>query len=79
VDEWEQIEYETTQRVLGAMVAKYGAALSEESEAQARLLGFVAIAPLRSRLEQLEAQLAFTLAWFNISREALDKAMAERA
>jgi hypothetical protein len=42
---WEEgDEYAATQRTLGAMVAKYGANLSEESEEQAKILAFVALA-----------------------------------
>lgn len=40
----EQDEWEAVQRVAGAMVGKYGAALNEETEEQARILVFVALA-----------------------------------
>jgi hypothetical protein len=40
----ESDEFAATQRTLGAMVAKYGANLSEESEEQAKILAFVALA-----------------------------------
>ena len=37
-------EYAAVQRMVGAMVGKYGAALSEETEEQAGVLVFVALA-----------------------------------
>jgi hypothetical protein len=37
-------ERAAVQRMVGAMVGKYGAALSEETEEQARVLVFVALA-----------------------------------
>jgi len=37
-------EYAAVQRTVGALVGKYGAALSEETEEQARILVFVALA-----------------------------------
>lgn len=43
--EWtEADEYAAVQRVVGAMVARYGAALSDETEEQAGNLVFVALA-----------------------------------
>jgi len=54
---WAQIEEEAAQRLLGAMVGSYGAALSEETEEQARVLATVALAHLRGPIEK-QRQLA---------------------
>ena len=51
--EWATIEYQATQRLVGALVGKYGATLSEETEEQAGILAFVALAGVRSDLESL--------------------------
>jgi hypothetical protein len=49
--EWERIEWETTQRLTGALVGTYGASLSEETEQQAAVLATVALAGVRSLVE----------------------------
>lgn len=40
-------EWALVQRMVGALVGKYGASLSEETEEQARVLVFVTLAGLR--------------------------------
>jgi hypothetical protein len=46
--EWKRIEEEATQRLVGALVGKYGAALSEVTEEQAAVLATVALAGIRA-------------------------------
>lgn len=50
---WEQVEWESGQRLLGALAARHGWAINEETEEQARVLAFVVLAPLRTQIEQL--------------------------
>jgi len=47
-----QEEWELTQRMIGALVGKYGARLSEETEEQARILIFVTLAGLGIEVER---------------------------
>jgi len=47
-----EVEEETTQRLLGALVARYGWTLDQENDA--RILAFVALAPVRTLIEANE-------------------------
>jgi len=47
----EQEEYALVQRMVGALVGKYGADLSEQTEEQARILVFVTLAGLGIEIE----------------------------
>src|SRR4029450_4343088 len=67
MNEWERIEWETEQRLVGALVGRYGAALSEETQEQARILAFVALAFIRPNYEEQRRALEAAqseLRWF---------------
>lgn len=57
-DYWEQIEWEATQRLVGALVGKYHASLSEETEQQAAVLATVALAGIRAEYERMRNEFA---------------------
>lgn len=78
MSDWAQIEHVATQHLVGALVGKYGAAMSEITEEQARVLACVALVAVRSDLQQAERERDEWKKTAEIASEKLVVALEER-